>query len=328
MIGAIDRLTFGSAGRRFGRDEPRHRPLPQRRIPSCIVVPETTEIRSTLTAQDFRSSLLLRALLFSLAVHSALVAVPLYRAGHGPRAVAESGIPIEATLVAPRENAAGVAVMEVAQPLPSLAEFKLPPLAPPMVVAGNAPATPRQAGAGVKGGLLIEAQPLQDQGRLGDELATKLVTDFPVELDLPVRLKDRIVARYPPAALAAGREGSVAVWVMVDADGRPEEIQVTDGAEEFANSVQEALRAARFLPAQNNLRLDSLSDRPRVPVQALQGERRRSRESAAVGTRVSRDSRIRPAARRSAPPGPLRGSPRRQAPGDAAWSRPACAESG
>jgi len=39
----------------------------------------------------------------------------------------------------------------------------------------------------------------------------------------------------------------------VDAQGIPEEVLVTDGQEEFADAVIAAVRAARFVPAQNNL---------------------------------------------------------------------------
>ncbi len=253
MIGAIDRLTFGSAGL---HDEPGARPreaLAHPRIGACIVVAETREKRSTLTSQPFRSSPLLWAILVSALVHSALVVTPLYQAGRGPRLADASDPSIEVALATPRESAASVAVIDLPTPLQRLAEFTLPPMAQPVPASANLSAPTRPANAANHDGMLIEAQPLQDRDRLGDELATKLVREYPLELDLPVRLKDKIVARYPPAALAAGREGSVAAWVVVDAEGRPEEIQVTDGTEEFAASVRDAIQAARFLPAQNNL---------------------------------------------------------------------------
>ena len=102
------------------------------------------------------------------------------------------------------------------------------------------------------GGSLIEAQPLEDRNRIGD-LNSRQLAEFPVELEFPVRLAGKIVAHYPPAALAAGREGSVVVWIVVDAQGHADEIEVTEGAEEFANEVIAVIREAHFLPAQNNL---------------------------------------------------------------------------
>ncbi|MEO8345348.1 MAG: energy transducer TonB [Betaproteobacteria bacterium] len=210
------------------------------------------EIRSKPDARHLGSVPLIWAAIFSVTVHSALVAIPLFQAGREPRTMVASSTFIEAALVAPAENATGNATLDASLPLQPLIESSLPALAP-LVMAAYTSAPQNPVSEGARGSLMVEAQPLQDRDRLGDELMTKLVTQFPVEIEFPVRMKEKIVARYPPAALAAGREGSVAVWVIVDASGQAEEIQVTEGSEEFGNSVQEAIRAAHFLPAQNEM---------------------------------------------------------------------------
>ena len=46
----------------------------------------------------------------------------------------------------------------------------------------------------------------------------------------------------------------MAVWVIVDASGNVDEIHVAEGSEEFATEVVAAVRAAHFLPAEDNLK--------------------------------------------------------------------------
>ena len=53
--------------------------------------------------------------------------------------------------------------------------------------------------------------------------------------------------------MRAGREDAVAVWIVVDASGAPEEITITEGSEEFAQAVVLAIKDTQFLPARNNL---------------------------------------------------------------------------
>ncbi|MFO1313823.1 MAG: TonB family protein [Burkholderiales bacterium] len=110
------------------------------------------------------------------------------------------------------------------------------------------------------------ATPLQGLGKA--EVAAALVTDrtllggyaarqmnmFPAEVDRPARPGQKIVARYPEAALAQGREEEVVVWAIVEESGTVEEVYVTQGSEEFAAEVTAAVRAARFIPAEDNLK--------------------------------------------------------------------------
>ena len=86
--------------------------------------------------------------------------------------------------------------------------------------------------------------------RLGEALAGRSLAEFLPEVEKPVRLASALAVDYPPAALQAKREGSVLAWVEVLSDGSVNEVQIVDGAPEFADSVHEALLKARFLPAE------------------------------------------------------------------------------
>ena len=247
------RWTFGSAGRATRRHGQAQGSRVDAAPPTRIDVVETAYADSGLTVGNVRRLPLIWAAIFSLTVHSVLVAMPLLERGRGSHRSAESTTSwLQATLVSPSDTVGGVEAMVVPEPLQHAEDFVLPTAPPAPVTAPNVPAPPAAADGGMQGTLLVEAQPLQDRDRLG-ELLTRQLNEFPVELEFPVRLREKIIARYPPAALAAGRAGSVAVWVVVDAQGRADEILVTDGAEEFANEVIAAIRNAHFLPAQNNM---------------------------------------------------------------------------
>lgn len=112
------------------------------------------------------------------------------------------------------------------------------------------PAKPSRRGIA---SLDIVAEPLIDKVRLGDYL-TRQTSEFRAEIDRPVRLDDPIVAHYPVTALRQGREDSVAVWIVVDHTGQAEEVNIIDGAPEFADEVVAAVNAAKFLPAEHKLR--------------------------------------------------------------------------
>jgi TonB family protein len=98
----------------------------------------------------------------------------------------------------------------------------------------------------------VQGEVLADRSRLGD-LYARQITEFPIEIDHPVRMLEPVVARYPKAALAQRRDENVGVWVVVNADGAAEEVQVLDGAPEFAEVVVAAVNAAKFVPAENRL---------------------------------------------------------------------------
>jgi TonB family protein len=202
---------------------------------------------------------LLWALVASAAVHTAFVAMPLVLPGHRPGAIADPGVAMQATLVATLDQRADTQTNPQLAVAAETSPIQFAPqdiAAPPLPLAAAVPhppsAPPRLLGVDGSTDVRIDGALLVDRGRLGD-LYSRQVGEFPVEVDFPARLNEKIRARYPAAALAEGREDSVAVWVVVDTQGAPEEIVVADGSEEFADAVVAAVRNARFLPAQNNL---------------------------------------------------------------------------
>jgi TonB family protein len=94
---------------------------------------------------------------------------------------------------------------------------------------------------------------LADRGRLGDYLARQLA-EFPREIDYAAKPETAISAPYPAAAIAAGTQGSVAVWAVVSETGEAEEVVAVDGPELLAEAAVAAVRKARFKPAHNNLK--------------------------------------------------------------------------
>jgi len=207
---------------------------------------------------------LLWALVASAVVHSALVALPRALPGHGSLADDDRGIVLQAALVRPPVKQGDplpdpqpeVGLADTLSPMQLAAQDSaLPPAGPPLPHGAVPPPLsplPPRLGVGGSGDVRIDGMPLAERDRLGEMLSRQL-SEFPVEVDFPVRLTETIRAKYPPAALAEGREDSVAVWIVVDAQGAPAEIVVTDGQEEFASAVVEAVRSAHFVPARNNL---------------------------------------------------------------------------
>jgi TonB family protein len=214
--------------------------------------------------RDRRGVALLWALVASTVVHSALVALPRTVPGRGANLLPDHGVALQAVLAAPEDQQPDttadrqpvVAPIEAPSPLQIAArDVPATPDVPPVptgVLAHPPPATPPLLGVGGFGEVNVDGVLLADKDRLGEALSRQM-SEFPVEVDFPVRMNEAIRAQYPPAALAAGREDSVAVWIVVDAQGVPEEVLVTDGQEEFAAAVIAAVRSAHFVPARNNL---------------------------------------------------------------------------
>jgi TonB family protein len=205
-------------------------------------------------AADAAASPLVWAALLSVALHGAMVVMAQPLPGGGIHTTFDRSIPISATLTAPAaETSADDAVLATAR-IATEPAFALPASAPSAATQAVSPAAPIRFGNGVPGSIFVQPHTLEDSNRLGD-LVGRQISEFPVEVDLPVRLRDPIAVRYPSAALAAGRQGSVVVWIVVNTLGKAEEVQVVDGAEEFSAAVLAALRDIYFLPAQNNRRL-------------------------------------------------------------------------
>ena len=206
------------------------------------------------SAADAAASPLVWAALLSVALHGAMVVMPQVPSGGGIHATSDRSTPLSATLSAPAaEASAADAVLASAGPAPEPV-VALPPSPATAATQATAPAVPMRFGNGVPGGLFVQPHTLEDRSRLGD-LLSRQISEFPVEVDLPVRLRDPIAVRYPAAALSAGREGTVVVWIVVGTRGNAEEVLVVDGPEDFSAAVLEALRDVYFNPAQNNRQL-------------------------------------------------------------------------
>lgn len=204
--------------------------------------------------ERLRSLALFWALGASLAVHAVLVVAtfPGGRAG----IAAMTPQTLEATLRPAQTPPPDTPVIATPAPsvLTSMVAVAAPPAAPPATVAplATTPPAPKGPPRGLAA-MEVLGEPLADKNRLGDFMARQM-TEFPIEIDRPARLEERIVARYPTAALREGREDSVAVWIVVNAQGVAEEVEVLDGSQEFADEVLAAINAARFLPAEDNLK--------------------------------------------------------------------------
>ena len=205
-------------------------------------------------AADAAASPLVWAALLSVALHGVMVVMPQAPSGGGIHGAFDRSPPINATLSTPAADVSAAETVLAAAGPAREPDVALPASSPPVATQAASPAAPMRFGNGVPGGILVQPHMLEDRNRLGDLLSRQLA-DFPVEVDMPVRLRDPIAVRYPSAALAAGRQGSVVVWIVVNTQGKAEEVQVVDGPEDFSAAVLEALRDIYFLPAQNNRRL-------------------------------------------------------------------------
>ena len=199
-----------------------------------------------------RSFALACALVASLVVHAAILIATL--PGGAPGAPPGTSMQLQATLVP-------AAVTERAPDRPDPAPpvlAALPERSPITVPAPEraAPAMPKPTSAAPRPGLgsfEVTAELVTDRTLLGGYAARQL-SMFPAEVDRPARLEQKIVVRYPQSALAQGRDEEVVVWAIVEASGAVDEVYVTRGSEEFAAEVIAAVRAARFIPAEDNLK--------------------------------------------------------------------------
>lgn len=87
-------------------------------------------------------------------------------------------------------------------------------------------------------------------GRAGRYLQERVREQFPTEVWHPVRIADPIRVRYPPAALAAHREGVVIAFLVVAADGSVQELDIIEGDDDLSLAVADALALARLAPAE------------------------------------------------------------------------------
>lgn len=199
-----------------------------------------------------RSIVLAWAVAASIVVHAAVLIATL--PGGRPGIPRSTSIELQATLVEAPAREQGP---EQPAPVPPVLAA-LPDRSPVTVPAPESasPTMPRSSSAAPRPGLgkvEVTAELLIDRTRLGG-YAARQMNMFPAEVDRPARLDQKIVARYPQSALAQGREDEVVVWAIVEESGTVDEVYVAQGSEEFAAEAIAAVRAARFIPAEDNLK--------------------------------------------------------------------------
>lgn len=220
-----------------------------------LASPETLRAGPVHETRGTRSFVLAWAVAASVAVHAAIVISTL--AGGARGAPQLQPMMLEATLVGPARVAAEIPeLLEPSTPVltamaPTPSSLAMPALpATPMRTTTSAHPAPR---AGL-GAMEVVGELLADRTRLG-EYYDRQSAEFPIEVDRPPRIDGKIVARYPMDAAREGREDFVVVWAVVDATGEVQEAHAAQGSEEFAAEALAAVRAARFIPAENRRRV-------------------------------------------------------------------------
>jgi periplasmic protein TonB len=204
----------------------------------------------------FRSATLSIALAASLAVHVSMFAA-LVGVDAGPHASPDSDTPLaapllEARLVAATPSLPAVAAVTVPAPAafaPSAAPPETAPPSPSLVKPSPGASAGERSVVGWKPRIVVNDR--VPRARFGDALDGDALAAFLTEVDAGVGLPQRFNVAYPRAALAARKEGSVLVWAVIDAQGRVDSVHVVEGDPEFAEAVEEALKAAPFVPARN-----------------------------------------------------------------------------
>ncbi len=208
------------------------------------------------TTQRLGNATLPVALAASVAVHVSTFAA-LVGVDGGPRAAARDAlmpapVVLQARLVAP----AAVASPETPAVTPATAGLALaaPAVAAPRVEgSATPPSSPGRPGerspVGWKPRVLINDR--VPRARFGDALDGETLSGFPAEIDAPPVVPEHIEIAYPPAALAARKEGAVLVWAVIDDRGTVDSVHVVEGDPDFTAAVEEALPRARFVPARN-----------------------------------------------------------------------------
>lgn len=193
------------------------------------------------------------ALAASVVVHAGVI-IATRTGGAIPGAASIAPRVIEAVL-APAQTSAEPAMVAAAAPSVITAK-EAPPSAPPSASSAAPSVAPETAAPKARrrgvAAIAVIGEPITDKTRLGSYLSRQL-SEFRAEIDRPVRLRAPIVVPYPTAALRAGREDSVSLWIVVDDAGQADEVNVIEGAQEFVNDVVAAVFAAKFEPAEQAL---------------------------------------------------------------------------
>jgi TonB family protein len=203
------------------------------------------------------TALLAGAVFASVAVHAALVMIPVGSGSMRSSAGGPSAIParllVTETLAPalPIQSVVPTPVMPMTAPL-------MPRRLAPVNTIVEAPASDPLAHAdiGISASRAAIATPLVAYARLGD-LQARWQSEFPAEVEMPVRIHGEIKVPYPAAALEQRIEGNVVVWAIVNPDGTVEDVQLVEGDAVFRDAIVAALRDGRYQPAAN--RGESLS---------------------------------------------------------------------
>jgi len=202
----------------------------------------------------------------SLLVHVAVALLLATWISVGAVTPGEARMPLEIRLVAPAAPSPDssptlqttTATVEIAPvvTVPPAAESRPEPVgsAPPMPESVPVPPPPVSTGDSARvplGSVAIRVDDFALFHQLSPELADRVVAEFPVEVSKTVRIRQWPVITYPDEALSAQRQGSVLAWVRVSVDGTPEEVVIVEGEPEFAATVEAALAAAQFFPAED-----------------------------------------------------------------------------
>jgi TonB family protein len=232
-------------------------------MPSAIVKKLRRRILSPALLCAGIASALVHASLFAVRVlpgpaHSARTPVVLLALLSPPVPAAAPSVDAMPEVVVPATTPAGIEPAPAPIRLVEATPQVVVPAAPPAVIAAvSAPlqsaqsatvSPPAGVASAIPGIYFIAAQKLVAMSRLGD-LLDRTESEFPVEVQFPVRVHGEIMARYPEIALSQRQEGTVIAWVIVDAQANVEEIQIAEGDEVFHSAVVDAIRDAQFHPA-------------------------------------------------------------------------------
>jgi outer membrane biosynthesis protein TonB len=89
---------------------------------------------------------------------------------------------------------------------------------------------------------------------MGHAQALRLAQRFPQSVARRPQLRDPLVVPYPTRAARAHREARIWALIMVDANGIATEATLSPDDSLFAPTVEDALRAAKFRPAEADSR--------------------------------------------------------------------------
>ena len=200
------------------------------------------------------ASPLWRALSASALVHAGVAAVlvagaPLVQSPHPPTAVV-----LRASLSEPQANPMQPIELAAlrAVPVSRIRESALPRLAAEPVNVGEPDASPTVDAPDQPGQVAAIAEILTDHSRLGPLLSREM-SQYPTEIDSPVRLDDPILVRLPSGIRPSEPDASIVVWAIVLADGSVDTALLAEGDESVAEPVLAAVKAARFVPARSRL---------------------------------------------------------------------------